>query len=263
MLYYNIIKIFSDKCVNIIHCSTVNIVDSIYRKPAYLPGKANIFRKALDVTGKILYNNLAVRIHLYEMLRMIDIGPVPYKFFNIKFEYATVAQLVEQRIRNAQVVGSSPTSSSRSRKRKDVWRESQCFELYKALNSKELGALVCKSRQSHSGRMLNRRLNRKQGFPLLSSKSKMLCNLAVCFLLSLYRNGFRFDRLYIGLFCLRMTTPPDVVLFSYIGGRFVCYLLLLVWFIASNINGYFTFFNFKRAVKREQGAWSFYGKNKC
>ena len=28
--------------------------------------------------------------------------------------YATVAQLVEQRIRNAQAVGSSPTSSSRN-----------------------------------------------------------------------------------------------------------------------------------------------------
>ena len=31
----------------------------------------------------------------------------------IKKFYATVAQLVEQRIRNAQAVGSSPTSSSR------------------------------------------------------------------------------------------------------------------------------------------------------
>lgn len=67
MLYYNIIKIFSDKYVNILHYNTVNFVNSIYRKSANLSGKPNIFRKALDVTGKILYNNLAVRIHLYEI----------------------------------------------------------------------------------------------------------------------------------------------------------------------------------------------------
>ena len=68
-----------DRLDNSKPCFTVAIMSAVPQKT----------EKALEKTIIIIYNNLQI------------------------FFYAIVAQLVEQRIRNAQVVGSSPTSSSR------------------------------------------------------------------------------------------------------------------------------------------------------
>ena len=66
--------------------------------------------------------------------------------------YATVAQLVEQRIRNAQAVGSSPTSSSM----KDLLRQVFCFYPQAYYKNDEPGrksgrALRCKMVYSRGG----------------------------------------------------------------------------------------------------------------